>query len=475
MRTIDEVIEAVRGRVVPRANEKVEMREAANRAKADIEKQFKGSKYPVDVLIEGSIAKDTWIKGETDVDIFVRFPPDYVKEEIAGVTISAAKTVFGEDKCFERYAEHPFVTVHLRGLMLDIVPCYRSEPGAWMSATDRTPYHTEFVQSHLSQDEKDEARLLKRFAKGIGAYGAEIKVGGFSGLLCELLAHHYGSFRRTIEAMASLKLPLLIDPINHYGGRDAEALGVFGSEFTVVDPVDERRNVAAAVTRTKLSEMMAAAVAFINRPSSAFFFPTRRALGPRQLKAIIRNERRQLLAIELGAMNVPPDIFWGQLYSARDKIANILRSGEFKVVRIMGWSDERACSFVIAELESRTLSPSRERAGPPVNSPHTRRYMEIYGSGDGVVGPWIRDERFFITTRRRHTDAATYLRGAVRECARTGGMPTLIAQHLARGVRVLVDGQIPILAKSREAAIFITEFIDGRPIWMKGAYGRAMN
>jgi tRNA nucleotidyltransferase (CCA-adding enzyme) len=50
-----------------------------------------------------------------------------------------------------------------------------------------------------------EVRLLKKFMKGTGVYGAEIKIGGFSGYLCELLILKYRSFAQTIEAFAPLQ------------------------------------------------------------------------------------------------------------------------------------------------------------------------------------------------------------------------------------------------------------------------------
>ena len=40
--------------------------------------------------------------------------------------------------------------------------------------------------------------------QGIGVYGAEIKVGGFSGYLCELLVMKYGGF----HADAVMLLPI---------------------------------------------------------------------------------------------------------------------------------------------------------------------------------------------------------------------------------------------------------------------------
>jgi tRNA nucleotidyltransferase (CCA-adding enzyme) len=63
----------------------------------------------------------------------------------------------------------------------------------WLSATDRTPF-IHYVKKRLGKTLQDDVRLLKKFMQGIKVYGAEIKTGGFSGYLCELLILHYGSF-----------------------------------------------------------------------------------------------------------------------------------------------------------------------------------------------------------------------------------------------------------------------------------------
>src|SRR5207247_7141035 len=101
--------------------------------------------------------------------------------------------------------------------------------GEWKSATDRTPYHTEFMQTHLTPELRLEARLLKKFAKGIGAYGAEIKLGGFSGMLIDTLALYYHSFMETIRQASSWtkgtileigKAPIIIDVKKRETGVD---------------------------------------------------------------------------------------------------------------------------------------------------------------------------------------------------------------------------------------------------------------
>ncbi|MEM2885664.1 MAG: nucleotidyltransferase domain-containing protein, partial [Thermoproteota archaeon] len=109
MTDFTEVLEAVRGRVVPTKREKEAVLRKAEVVRKRLEGAFSKLPYQVEVMLEGSVAKDTWLKGELDVDIFVRFDPELDKERIASATISTVKKLFGERRCVERYAEHPFV------------------------------------------------------------------------------------------------------------------------------------------------------------------------------------------------------------------------------------------------------------------------------------------------------------------------------------------------------------------------------
>jgi tRNA nucleotidyltransferase (CCA-adding enzyme) len=470
MKSLPELLEEVKVRVVPTEREKEKVLTKVEKVRLRLERAFSKLPYPVEVLLQGSVAKDTWLKGEMDVDIFVRFSPELDKEEIASMTLSTVKKLFGERRCVERYAEHPFVTVRLLEMNVDVVPCYRSEKGEWKSATDRTPYHTDFVLSKLSKEEKNEARLIKRFAKGIGVYGAEIKVGGFSGLLCELMAHHFGSFLKMAEAMARLRLPLLIDPMKYYEGREDEARDAFGTGFIVVDPIDRKRNVAAAVTQTKLNEMVVASAAFLNGPSIRFFFPKVKDLSLGQLKRKILAEKRQLLAIQIPKIEAPPDILWGQLYSARDKVLTIMKNGDFDVMRIAAWTDEKRISLIVMELGTTILPHLKLKTGPPVTSPHTLRYLDLYAGGGAAAGPWIQEDRLFILARRRYTEAATYLKKAIKEYVKAGAIPSLVAKELESGAKILVGGEIPASLKGKDAGAFLSGFIDGRPEWMRSVW-----
>ena len=210
-----------------------------------------------DSMIVGSVAKGTFLKG-ADIDIFLKFSTtaDLKKEGL-----SIAKKILPNGR--ELYAQHPYLRGEIKGIGIDVVPCYSIENSTKpISAVDRTPFHTEWVKKNISGME-DEIRLTKQFLKGCGAYGASSAIGGFSGYLVEILCIKYGSFEKLINEIASWKPPLILDKIDK----------VPNSPIMLADPVDYNRNVAAGVTLKGLGSAVLASKAFLAEPSLDFFFP----------------------------------------------------------------------------------------------------------------------------------------------------------------------------------------------------------
>src|SRR3989449_473357 len=151
-------------------------------------------------FLAGSVAKGTHLTG-TEIDVFVAFPPDLPRADLEERGLALGKIL---EKGTHRYAEHPYTRGWYGGFEVEIVPCYRiTDATQRMSAVDRTPLHVDYVLGRVKEGQTDEIRLLKAWAEGIGVYGAEAKILGFSGYLCELLVLKYGTFRGVLEASLS--------------------------------------------------------------------------------------------------------------------------------------------------------------------------------------------------------------------------------------------------------------------------------
>ena len=211
----------------------------------------------VETIVVGSIAKGTNLRG-ADIDLFIKFES---KTDLKKEGLDLARKILPNGK--ELYAQHPYLRGEIDGIGIDVVPCYTiTDSSKPVSAVDRTPYHTEWVNQNI-QGREDDVRLAKQFLKGCGAYGASAAIGGFSGYLVEILCIKYGSFTNLINEIATWKPPVVMDKI-----EEAQEASIM-----IKDPVDSNRNVAAGVTVKGLGTAILASKGFIENPSKDFFFP----------------------------------------------------------------------------------------------------------------------------------------------------------------------------------------------------------
>ncbi len=424
------------------------------------------------VRVEGSVAKDTWLKGDPDVDVFMRLSPSIPRKSLGDIALKIARKATEGSKQIERFAEHPYLEAFVDDTRVNIVPCYDSKVGEWLSATDRTPYHTDYINKHLSQDQRNEVRLLKKYMKGIGVYGAEIKVGGFSGYLCELLVLHYGSFVKVLETFSQQSPRRVVDIEGYYVDRARELELLFPESLVIVDPVDKGRNVASAVQPQKLHSFVAASRAFLKSPSKEFFFPTpTQPLSTAGLEARLENRGCDLIFLAFNKIDAVPDVLWGQIHRTRRSLRKQLELSDFAVLRDTAWTGDAADFGVfVFEVEQRVLPLVRKHLGPPLEKEkECENFLVKCGSRrDVVAGPYVEEGRWVVEVKRKFTDAASLLKDKIGKGGRDVGVADLIAQAFRQKFSLLVNGEVTGLYKSDiEFARFLTDFLGGKPFWLE--------
>jgi tRNA nucleotidyltransferase (CCA-adding enzyme) len=423
------------------------------------------------VRVEGSVAKDTWLSENLDIDIFMRLPTSIPRKNLGDVGLKIAKKAAGDAKQVERFAEHPYLEIFIDSYRVDIVPCYDAKPGEWQSATDRTPYHTDYIKTHLGKELRGEVRLLKKFMQGIDVYGAELKVGGFSGYLCELLIMKYGSFAQTIRAFAQYNRRVVIDIEGFYADRGKELSLLFPEPLVIVDPVDKGRNVASAVQPQKLYTFIGAARAFLKKPNESFFYPPKpEVLSSEVLKNQLRNRGSSTVFLVIGELNAVPDVLWGQLYRSKRALRTLLELNDYRVLKDGVWSNEKSLSVFMFELEQQVLPNVKRHLGPPLErEAECEKYLSKYAGYERVIsGPYIEDGRWMVELPRKNTDAAVLLKEKLADGGKNAGVAELIAKTMQKNLEVLVDDEVlHVYEDHPDFAAFLTDFLLGKPFWLK--------
>ncbi len=422
------------------------------------------------VRVEGSVAKDTWLSENPDIDVFMRLPTSIPRKNLGEVALKIAKKAAEGYLQLERFAEHPYLEIVAEGYHADIVPCYDTKPGEWQSATDRTPYHTDYINRNLSSGLRGEVRLLKAFMQGIGVYGAEIKVGGFSGYLCELLIINYSSFNNTIQAFANYNKRIIIDIEKYYAQRQNELTLLFSEPLIIVDPVDKGRNVASAVQSQKLYEFVSAARAFRKQSTETFFYPPKtQALPAEKLKTQVESRGSSIIFLVIDQIEAVPDVLWGQLYKTKRSLHKLLELSDFKILKEAVWSNEKNRSIYVLELESQLLPKIKKHLGPPLErEAECENFLAKYDANPGVIcGPFIEDGRWTVEVPRKTTNAASLLTDMLMNGGKNAGVAELIAKSIQKNLKVLVNGQITkVYAENDDFAKFLTDFLSGKPFWL---------
>ena len=468
---LEEIRAEVLRRVTPSSEERKRVLELAEGLKQRVREASEEAGVEAEVKVEGSVAKDTWLSEEPDIDIFMRVPTTMPREAFRTICLEIARRATKGFKQVERFAEHPYLEAIINDVTVNIVPCYRVKRGKWISATDRTPFHTDYIKLLLNEPLQGEVRLLKKFMKGIGVYGAEIRVGGFSGYLCELLTLHYGSFDETLRSIADWRERRIIDHEGYYAGRKNEVKKIFEEELVVVDPVDRGRNVAAAVRKERLDEFIVAAREFLKSPHLRFFYPDEvEAFDAEKLVQAITTRGSTIVFVRFGRVKAVADVLWGQLYKSQRSLRKMLQQHDFNILRDRAWSDEEDLNVLLFEVERRLLPPIKRHLGPPIEKKvECEKFLRKHLKAPHTIsGPRVEEGRWVVEIQRKYMDIVDLLNVKLKDGGRRIGVADFISQTIANTLEILVNKEVlGLYSASPEFAKFLTEYLEGKPRWLR--------
>jgi len=406
------IINEVLGKIKPVPAEQQRMQEVADRIISLVDRTATGTGLKnVSGMLVGSAARGTWISDEHDLDIFISFPEDTPEQDLKTVGLNIARQVAADaDNREERYAEHPYVHAVFGDYEVDLVPCFRVDSAAQIkSAVDRTPFHNLFILDRIKGLE-DEVLLLKQFMKGAGVYGSDLRTGGFSGYLAELLVIHYGSFMKVLQAADGWKSGIIIDIIEHGNKQHNDPL-------VVVDPTDPARNVAAALTLDRFAEFIDRARKYLDSPAIEQFFPILSArLSDAGFDNTTSNRGTFLIALVFDRPDVVEDVLYPQLFMLHNSITDLLSRNRFTVQNGDVWAGDRETAVVL-ELEVWRLPPVKKHTGPPIwEKSHAEKFKQKYLQDRGFSEIYIENGRYVVDIQRKYTNATDLLYNEIHTC-----------------------------------------------------------
>lgn len=381
------------------------------------------------VLLGGSFAKGTWLPRHVDLDIFVKIDPATPETRFEEVGLAIGSTATRGYPRGKKFAQHPYTEATIEGVRVNIVPCYAVKEKEWKSAADRSPFHVQLVKG-LSKEQKTQVKLLKRFMKAVGAYGAEIEVQGFSGYVAEVLVMKHDSLEGVINYFAAFKPE--------------------GEErfFSLSDPVDEGRDLAIAVSREKLGRMILASREFLRKPKTTYFQQMRGKSRP--------SVSGNVVAVVFSHKHLSEDTLWGELRKTTKHVVRHLEVIGFKVARSMAASDNEKSSAILLIPEFANLPELEQRVGPTVD--RKKDVLAFLGSNKkNAKLVWVdEDARVRLLRPREYLRLGDLLKDVVKGKAGPIGASSELRKGMKRTAVVLKG---PALARAASASKWLDDGI----------------
>lgn len=431
-----QVLEQARKISVPTEQEENKMKKLSDFVLQQVKEE--ASKHPEVVSVElgGSYAKGTWLKGQMDVDIFVKFKNETDEKTFEEIGKQIGFSSLKKYKPYVRYSEHPYVEAEVDKTQVNVVPCYDVEKGQWKSAADRSSFHTRFISETFDKNKKDEVRLLKKFLKSIGIYGAEIAIEGFGGYVAEVLIYHYGSFIAVLEAASNFV----------HGQTIGNPTKKFETSLVLIDPIDSNRNLGTAISAQNVGKFILAARAFLKKPSIVFFDGKTRTTTTKNLKNVI--------IVKFNYKWRSPDIIWGQVKRGTTALAGQLELGGFHVLRKTAITDEKSEAAMIFLLRLLTIEKFMVKNGPDIYRKSDSENFIAKNSKNMLT--WIDENGKVVSIQEREFhDAKKFLEFLLKKNLTKSGIPAGIIPDIRRGFKVLY-GNAPVSKSIKKALSELT-------------------
>jgi len=379
---------------------------------AKVEKELKKQQLAAKVHLGGSLAKGTYLKGDHDVDVFVRFGADYDDAQLAEHLEKTLAAAFGAKNLERVHGSRDYFHVQRGSFTFEFVPVL--EAATWAEArnvTDMSPLHVAYVADKVKERPwlAAEIRLTKLFCKAAKVYGAESYIGGFSGHVIDLLNIHYAGFQKLLEAASAWPAKVVIDPEAHHDNpmvalNDSKTL----APLVIVDPVQQDRNSAAAVTEAGFRRLRTAAKGYLaadDKERAKFF-----TIVPLKAADVRKaHPDARIIEVILVPLAGKRDVVGAKCFKVFEHCVQQLAAHQFPLLEYQ-WEFTQKKATLLFALRTGLLPADEELAGPPVH-----KTQGVAGFTAVHTVTFTRDGRVYAVERRKYRDAAKLLADVLQE------------------------------------------------------------
>ncbi|MEM4267502.1 MAG: CCA tRNA nucleotidyltransferase [Candidatus Woesearchaeota archaeon] len=366
-----------------------------------LSQKLKKNNVSADVMLGGSAAKGTLIKGDFDCDIFVRFNDKYSSVNISDVLENALHS----QKYQRLHGSRDYFQVYSKGIKYEIVPVLRVDKTEQAkNVTDLSPLHVSWIKARIQKNPSlvDEILLAKLFCKAQNLYGAESYIRGFSGHVLDILVAYYGSFESLLRNAVHWHRYKVIDIEGHNSRRELNKSKI--SPLIVIDPIQKDRNAAAALSIENFELFKKRAKEYIDHPSPKFFDKKPITVG------VLRRlcpPGRDAVILEVSPLEGKEDIIGTKMLKVFIFISRQLELHDF-IVTDKGWSwDRKKKALMWFFVPKGEIAHTKEHMGPPL---HCKKDVSAFKAAHRDT--FVRGHRIFARIKRQfvfHRDLIEHL------------------------------------------------------------------
>ncbi len=351
------------------------------------------------VVLGGSGAKGTWLKGDHDIDIYVKF--NYAKykdksDEISKILEKTLKKKF--KKITKLHGSRDYFQIQYEKFNFEIVPILNIKKAEEAkNITDISQLHVKYVQQFPKL--QNEIRLVKKFCKANRVYGAESYIKGFSGYVVELLVIHYGSFLNFVDKVKKWKPEVLIGSKKEYNKLNKSKRE---GPLIIIDPVQPGRNAAAAVSDKIFYRLIKACEDYSKTPSNSFF--EEKPFNIESLKKKAKNKKLVLMQTEF--LKGKNDIVGAKLVKALEFIVKHVRLEGFSVYEA-DWIEEKGKIKFWLIADPKPLSNEIKLEGPPLRLEDQCKKFKKAHKGKTIIEE---QGKTFVIIKRKYTEIEDFLK-----------------------------------------------------------------
>ncbi|MBS3159218.1 nucleotidyltransferase domain-containing protein [Candidatus Woesearchaeota archaeon] len=326
-------------------------------------------------VIGGSVAKGTWLKNNYDVDVFVKFRNN---NNLSNRLEKILKARF--DNIERIHGSRDYFQVHFMGLNFEVIPILDIKKSSnAKNITDISPLHVLWIKKNINGLE-DDVRLAKYFCKIQEVYGAETYIKGFSGYVLEILIIKYGGFINLLKAVKNWNNEKIIGTGNIPKSKY--------SALIVIDPVQNNRNAAAALSSESFQRFKNAAINYLANFSDEFFI----------IKKIKMSEiKKNDLVLKVYCLDGKRDVIGVKLLKAYQWLINSLEKEGFVVSQKNWYWNKKKYALMWFNVKNKVLSKYKIKHGPPINKNNEcKKFKAKYTSVK------TSNERLYVILPRKH-------------------------------------------------------------------------